>query len=102
MALVTRLGAEYPVVIFSKSSCSMSHSVVTLIRSFGANPTVYEIDENPNGHQMEMELKALGRKPSIPAVFIAHDLIGGPNEVFSLHLKGKLVPLLLKANAIWL
>lgn len=101
MALVTRLGGEYSVVIFSKSSCSMSHSIKTLISSFGANPTVYEIDENPNGHEMEMELKALGRKPSVPAVFIGQELIGGSSEVFSLHLKGKLVPLLLNANAIW-
>lgn len=102
MALVTSLGAEYPVVIFSKSSCSMSHSIKTLICSFGANPTVYEIDEHPNGQQMERELKGLGRKPSVPAVFIGQELIGGSSEVFSLHLKGKLVPLLLKANAIWL
>lgn len=101
MALVTRMGVEYPVVIFSKSTCSMSHSIKTLICSFGANPTVYEIDEHPNGEQMEKELKALGRKPSVPAVFIGQELIGGANEVFSLHLKGKLVPLLKDANAIW-
>ncbi|KAK1385192.1 Monothiol glutaredoxin-S6 [Heracleum sosnowskyi] len=102
MALVTRLGSEYPVVIFSKSSCSMSHSIKTLLSSFGANLRIYEIDEDSNGQQMEMELKALGRKPSVPAVFIGQQLIGGSNEIFSLHLKGKLVPLLLNANAIWL
>ncbi|KAL1825866.1 hypothetical protein ACET3Z_012644 [Daucus carota] len=101
MALVSRMGTEYPVVIFSKSSCSMSHSIKILISSFGANPIVYEIDEHPNGQQMEKELKALGRKPNVPAVFIGQELIGGANEVFSLHLKGKLVPLLKSANAIW-
>ncbi|KAK1385191.1 Monothiol glutaredoxin-S2 [Heracleum sosnowskyi] len=102
MAMVTMLGAEYPVVIFSKSSCCMSHSIKTLISSFGANPAVYELDELENGQQMERELKALGRKPVIPAVFIGKELIGGPNEVLSLHVKGKLVPLLLQAKAIWL
>ncbi|WOH04907.1 hypothetical protein DCAR_0624319 [Daucus carota subsp. sativus] len=88
MALVTRLGSEYPVVILSKTSCSMTHSIKTVLElKWPANV---------------MELKALGRKPSVPAVFIGQELIGGSNEIFSLHLKGKLVPWLLNANAIWL
>ncbi|KAM7521514.1 hypothetical protein LguiA_011416 [Lonicera macranthoides] len=94
MAMVTRLGAEKPVVIFSKSSCCMCYTIKTLISSFGVNPTVYEIDELSNGQQMERELKALECKPSIPAVFIGQELIGGANEVLSLHVSGKLVPLL--------
>ena len=101
MATVTRLVAEKPVVIFSKNSCCMSHTIKTLIYSFGANPTVYELDEHPNGPQLEKELKALGHKTSVPAVYIGQELIGGPNEIMTLHLKGKLVQLLKKANAIW-
>lgn len=90
MDTVTSLGAEKPVVIFSKSNCCISHSIKTLICSFGANPTVYELDELPNGQQLERELVALGRRPSVPAVFIGKELVGGSNEVMSLHLKGKL------------
>lgn len=102
MALVTNLGAKKPVVIFSKSSCSMCHSIKTLIGSYGANATVYEIDEHPKGQQMERELKMLdSSRPSVPAVFIGHELVGGPDEIMSLQLKGKLVDLLKKANAIW-
>ncbi|XP_071721054.1 monothiol glutaredoxin-S2-like [Rutidosis leptorrhynchoides] len=101
MAMVTRLVAEKPVVIFSKSTCCMSHTVKTLIYSFGANPTVYEIDEHPNGQQIETELKALGCKTKVPVIFIGQELIGGPNEIMTLHIKGKLVKLLKKANAIW-
>ncbi|WOH01603.1 hypothetical protein DCAR_0520987 [Daucus carota subsp. sativus] len=102
MATVTRLGEEYPVVIFSKSSCCMSHSIKTLIYSFGANPIVYELDEHSNGQQLQKELKALGHKPSVPVVFIGKKLIGGANEIMSLHVQGKLVPMLLKAKAIWI
>nr|GFA82915.1 monothiol glutaredoxin-S2-like [Tanacetum cinerariifolium] len=101
MAMVTSLVNERSVVIFSKSSCCMSHTIKTLISSFGANPTVYELDEHPNGHQLDKELRGLGCKPSVPAVFIGQELIGGANEIMSLHLKGQLVPLLLRANAIW-
>ncbi|KAM7527100.1 hypothetical protein LguiB_030510 [Lonicera macranthoides] len=102
MAMVTRLGAEKPVVIFSKSSCCMSHTIKTLIYSFGANLSVYELDDLSNRQQMERELKALGCKPGVPAVFIGQELIGGANEIMSLHVCGKLVPLLKRANAIWL
>ncbi|KAH7863375.1 hypothetical protein Vadar_016707 [Vaccinium darrowii] len=101
MDTVTSLGAQKPVVIFSKSNCCISHSFKTLITSFGANPTVYELDELSNGQQLERELVALGRRPSVPAVFIGNELVGGSNEVMSLHLKGKLVQMLRKAKAIW-
>ncbi|KAI5680397.1 hypothetical protein M9H77_01624 [Catharanthus roseus] len=103
METVTRLAANKPVVIFSKSSCCMCHSIKTLISSFGANPTVYELDELPNGNQIEKALIASSgiSRMSLPAVFIGEELVGGANEVMSLHVKGKLVPLLMKAKAIW-
>ncbi|KAK9057263.1 hypothetical protein SSX86_022098 [Deinandra increscens subsp. villosa] len=102
MALVKSLVNERPVVIFSKTTCCMGHTIKTLISNFGANPTVYELDEHPEGKQLEKELRGLGCKPSVPAVFIGEVLIGGANEIMSLHLKGQLVQLLLNANAIWL
>ncbi|GFQ05701.1 monothiol glutaredoxin-s2 [Phtheirospermum japonicum] len=71
----------------------MCHTVKTLISNFGANPTIYELDELPNGQQLEKALVA---------VFIGQELVGGENEVMSLHVKGKLVPLLKKAKAIWI
>ncbi|KAK6164761.1 hypothetical protein DH2020_001625 [Rehmannia glutinosa] len=102
-AVMKRMTADKPVVIFGKSTCCMSHTIKTLICSFGANPTIYELDEMPNGQQLERALVgALGRRPSFPAVFIGQELVGGADEVMSLHVKGELVPLLKKAKAIWL
>ncbi|KAF3574024.1 hypothetical protein F2Q69_00059988 [Brassica cretica] len=37
--------SEKPVVIFSKNSCCMSHSIKTLFVDFGVNPTIYETVE---------------------------------------------------------
>ncbi|OIT35113.1 monothiol glutaredoxin-s1 [Nicotiana attenuata] len=97
-----KLAAESPVVIFSKSSCCISHSIETLIRSFGANPIVYELDELRNGREMEKALVELGCKPSVPAVFNGKELVGGSNDIMSLNLRGnKLKQLLIRANAIW-
>ncbi|XP_041016768.1 monothiol glutaredoxin-S6-like [Juglans microcarpa x Juglans regia] len=102
MDTVASLVSERPVVIFSKSSCCMSHSIKTLITGFGANPTVYELDQMSNGHQIERELLQRGCQPSVPAVFIGQEFIGGANETMSLHLRNELVPLLMSVKAIWL
>ncbi|GER24767.1 glutaredoxin family protein [Striga asiatica] len=99
MDSLTRLTTDKPVVIFGKSTCCISHTIKTLICSFGANPTVYELDQMPNGQQLERAILAFsGQQTSLPA----KKLVGGADEVMSLHVKGELVPLLKKAKAIWL
>ncbi|GKB22209.1 monothiol glutaredoxin-S2-like protein [Tanacetum coccineum] len=65
-----KVGNKKAVVIFSKSSCCICHIIKTLICNVGANPTIYELDEHPEGQKIEKELKSLGFKPSVPAVFI--------------------------------
>jgi glutaredoxin 3 len=68
MEMITRMVNDKAVVIFSKSTCCLSHSIKSLIRNFGANPIVYELDEMTNGIQIERELLQLGCQPSVPAV----------------------------------
>ncbi|OIW06774.1 hypothetical protein TanjilG_11499 [Lupinus angustifolius] len=102
MDVVTRLTAEKPVVIFSKSTCFMSHSVKALICSFGANHMVIEVDKIENGLQIESALVELGSRPSVPAVFIGQQFIGGADEVISLNIQNKLAQLLLSARAIFI
>ncbi|GFP81926.1 monothiol glutaredoxin-s4 [Phtheirospermum japonicum] len=94
--------SEKPVVIFSKSSCCMSHTVRTLFSDFGVNPTVYELDEISRGREIEQALTRLGCNPTVPAVFIGGELVGGANEVMSLHLQRALRPMLKRAGALWL
>ncbi|OIW06773.1 hypothetical protein TanjilG_11498 [Lupinus angustifolius] len=102
MEIITSMVAEKPVVIFSRSTCCLCHSIKLLIRNFGANPTVYELDELTNGQQIERELIQIGCKPSVPAVFIGQKFIGGSNSIMSLHVRNELVPLLMNARAIWI
>ncbi|OWM78026.1 monothiol glutaredoxin-S1-like [Punica granatum] len=103
MAVDTVMGMvrDKPVVIFSKSSCCMSYTVKTLISSYGANPTVYELDEIPGGKAIEGALIQLGCREAVPVVFIGQRLVGGTNELMSLQVRGRLVPLLRDAGAIW-
>ncbi|XP_058731459.1 monothiol glutaredoxin-S2-like [Vicia villosa] len=101
MERVTKMVSERPVVIFSKSSCCMSHTIKTLFCDFGVNPAVYELDEISRGREIEQALSRLGSSPSVPTVFIGGELIGGANQVMSLHLNRTLIPMLKKAGALW-
>ncbi|KAK7337407.1 hypothetical protein VNO77_17979 [Canavalia gladiata] len=102
MDVLTTLIADKPVVIFSKSTCCMSHTVKALICSFGANPAIIEVDKMPSGQHIERALLQLGCRPSVPAVFIGQQFIGGPDEVISLNVQNKLSQLLLRAKAIFI
>ncbi|CAJ2629178.1 monothiol glutaredoxin-S6-like protein [Trifolium pratense] len=94
MEMITRMVNDKAVVIFSKSTCCLSHSIMSLIRNFGANPIVYELDEMTNGIQIERELLQLGCQPSVPAVFIGQQFIGGSKRIMTLHLRNELGPML--------
>ncbi|OVA10724.1 Glutaredoxin [Macleaya cordata] len=102
MERVTKMVSERAVVIFSKTSCCMCHTIKTLFYDLGVHPAVHELDEDPKGKEIEKVLLRLGCNPAVPAVFIGGQLIGGANEVMTLHLSSSLIPLLKQAGAIWL
>ncbi|GFQ04494.1 monothiol glutaredoxin-s3 [Phtheirospermum japonicum] len=91
-----------PVVIFSKRSCCISHTVRSLISELGVNPMVCELDEIARGSEIERALSQLGCSPTVPAVYIGGEFVGGANQVVSLHLSGSLKPKLINAGALWL
>ncbi|KAJ4968093.1 hypothetical protein NE237_014794 [Protea cynaroides] len=95
------LSKQKPVVIFSRSSCCMCHTVKTLFSSFGASPLIYELDEDPKGRELERALMRIGCNPVVPVVFIGGKLVGGANEVMERQLNGTLKDMLIRANAIW-
>ncbi|GLJ13768.1 hypothetical protein SUGI_0219750 [Cryptomeria japonica] len=100
---IERLASENAVVVFSISSCCMCHVVKRLFCGLGVNPTVYEIDEEHGGKEMEKALlRLLGSGQSVPAVFVGGKLVGGLDRVMASHINGSLVPLLKEAGALWL
>ncbi|WCJ21396.1 Thioredoxin superfamily protein [Euphorbia peplus] len=101
MEAVTRMVAERPLVMFSRSTCDMCHSIKTLLQGFGANPLIYELDQIPNGQQIERALKQQLGCQNLPVVFIGGECVGGDGQVMSLLLKNQLGPLLKRAGAIW-
>lgn len=100
---VVKLASESAVVIFSISSCCMCHAVKRLFCGMGVNPTVYELDQDPRGKEIEWALtRLLGNSTAVPVVFIGGKLIGAMDRVMACHINGTLVPLLKEAGALWL
>jgi len=103
MESVMELASQSAVVIFSKSSCCMCHTIKRLFTELGVNIVIHELDEEAGGKEMERALSQLLRRtPAVPAVFIGGRLIGSTDRIMSLHLGGNLIPLLRNAGAIWL
>lgn len=81
----------------------MCHAVKRLFCSMGVSPTVYELDQEPRGEDIERALvSVLGSGSAVPVVFIGGKLIGTMDRVVASHINGSLVPLLKQAGALWL
>ena len=100
MDKVMRLASEKGIVLFSKSSCCLCYAVKILFQELGVTPMIHEIDQDPEGREMEKALMRLGCNAPVPAVFIGGKLVGSTNEVMSLHLGGGLIPLLKPYQAL--
>ncbi len=91
---------ENPVVVYSKTWCSYSSEVKSLLKRLGVEPLVIELDEmGPHGPQVQKVLERLTGQHTVPNVFIGGKHIGGCTETMKLYRKGELGPLLSEANA---
>ncbi|KAJ8509757.1 hypothetical protein OPV22_000191 [Ensete ventricosum] len=64
MDRVMRLASQRAAVVFSLSSCCMCYTIKRLFCDLGVNPAIHELDEDPNGKDMEGALtKWLGCNP---------------------------------------
>ncbi|KAJ0258083.1 putative glutaredoxin-C12 [Hirschfeldia incana] len=103
MERVRDLASKKAAVIFTKSSCCMCHSIMTLFYELGASPAIYELDKDPQGRDMEQALfKAFDSTQAVPAVFIGGRYVGSAKDIISLHVNGSLKQMLKESKAIWL
>ncbi|XP_023546567.1 glutaredoxin-C6-like [Cucurbita pepo subsp. pepo] len=97
-ARIRRLITEHPVIIFSRSSCSMCHVMKTLLAIIGVHPTVIEL--NDHDEIAAVPSSSFVRDSSAPAVFIGGASFGGLETLVALHLSGHLVPKLIEVGAL--
>uniref|UniRef100_A0A6H2RX73 Glutaredoxin n=1 Tax=Antirrhinum mollissimum TaxID=162390 RepID=A0A6H2RX73_9LAMI len=93
---IRKMVGENPVVIFTVSTCYLCLAV----RGLGVNTTVFELDEEPDGKELEKALMRLSS--TVPVVFVGGKLLGSVDRVLASHISGLLVPLLKEAGALWL
>ncbi|CAN1786335.1 GRXC6 [Linum perenne] len=99
---IQRLISENPVIIFSRSSCSMCHVMKKLLATIGVNPTVIEFQESAaEDYSSPLPAKHASRNQMAPAVFIGGTCVGGLESLVGLHLSGHLVPKLVEVGALW-
>ncbi|KAE8676759.1 putative glutaredoxin-C14 [Hibiscus syriacus] len=101
MNKVMRLASESRVVLFSNSSCCLCYTVKILFEDIGVTLTVHEIDQDPEGREIERALIRLGYNAPVPMIFIGGKLLRSTNEVMSLHLSGGLIPLMRPYQALY-
>lgn len=99
--MVREMAEKRAVVIFTKSTCCISHSIKVLFVDMGVNVEEHELDRHMLGPELEWALKSMGCTPPVPAVFIAGKLVGSATHVFTLQVSGRLRQMLLDAKALW-
>ncbi|KAK6135083.1 hypothetical protein DH2020_031146 [Rehmannia glutinosa] len=100
---IERMASASAVVIFSMSTCCMCHAVKRLFCGMGVNPTVYEIDEDPLGKEMETALmRLLGGASAVPVVFIGGRLVGAMDSVMGSHINGTLIKKQERCELTWI
>ncbi|XP_013611848.1 glutaredoxin-C1 isoform X1 [Brassica napus] len=91
---------SYPVVVFSKTYCGYCQKVKRLLTQLGADFEVLELDEMRDGGEIQSALSKWTGQSTVPSVFIKGKHMGGCDSVMESNRKGKLVPLLIEADAL--
>ena len=103
-------GGGSAVVVTGRRDCCMSYVAKKLLQQLRVNPTICEISE---GFAKKMTLmdkiaKILSRDDRtlvplvFPLMFIGGKLVGGLDKLITIHISGKLVPMLKIADALTL
>lgn len=96
------LAAENAVLVVGRRGCCMCHVVKRLLLGLGANPLVYEVEDElrevAGVEGGDDDLSAV----QFPVVFIGGKVVGGIEWLMAAHITGELVPILKKAGALWL
>ncbi|BFZ15913.1 hypothetical protein BsWGS_18952 [Bradybaena similaris] len=86
--------SKHKVVIFSKSQCPFCQNSKTLLGNFGVNYLSVELDEVPDGNELQNALGEITGVKTVPRIFIDGKCIGGSNDLTSLNESGGLRDLL--------
>ncbi|KEZ46601.1 hypothetical protein SAPIO_CDS0416 [Scedosporium apiospermum] len=88
------------VVVFSKSYCPYCKATKRTLEQLGADFTVHELDQLPDGSAIQDALETITSQRTVPNTFINKKHIGGNSDLQDLVRRGELEKLLRDANAV--
>jgi len=86
--------AANKVVIFSWVRCPFCVKAKQLFVGLTKEVAVFDIDQMPNGDELQGEIIKAYDHDTVPAVFIKGKFIGGYSDCAALHSQGQLVKML--------
>ncbi|CAK43281.1 hypothetical protein CBS63078_2931 [Aspergillus niger] len=90
---------ENGVVVFSKSYCPYCTASKNLLNELGAKYTTLELDQLPDGADLQDALQEISNQRTVPNIFISQKHIGGNSDLQS-KKNGELKGLLEAAGAL--
>lgn len=98
---ITSIVQRYPVVVFSKSWCPYCRKALEALALAGVeNPHIIDVSQQPRINDVQATLQQMTGRRTVPNVFVGGTSIGGGDETSALQQQGKLLPLLMAAEAI--
>ena len=86
--------ASNDVVVFSKTYCPYCTATKGLLQDLSINAKVVELDEVPNGNQIQAALLDLSGQRTVPNVFVKGSHLGGNDDTQAAARTGKLQEML--------
>ena len=80
------------VTVYTKDYCPYCQRAKALLESLEQKYNEIDIGKHPNRKDEMVSLA--GGKTTVPQIFVGDVHVGGCDDLFALHAKGKLVPLL--------
>ncbi|CEI99195.1 Putative Glutaredoxin [Rhizopus microsporus] len=90
--------ADNKVTIFSKTYCGYSIRAKDLFDDINVDYKAIELNERPDGVDIQECLKELTKQSTVPNVFINQQHVGGYSDLESAYTSGKLKKLLQEAG----
>lgn len=86
------------VVIFSKTTCPFCVQTKEIFRNLGVPYEAVELNNHPNGQDIQNYLGEVTKAKTVPRVFINGACIGGASDTKTLHKSGRLLELVSKCH----
>uniref|UniRef100_A0A7S4G1C3 Glutaredoxin domain-containing protein n=1 Tax=Eutreptiella gymnastica TaxID=73025 RepID=A0A7S4G1C3_9EUGL len=93
---IREITAQYPLVVFSKTSCPHCQQVKSVLKRLGADPKIVELDKTEDEHGYASALLELTGQTTVPNVFIGGQSVARSETVLDFYDEDRVCPILVE------